>query len=149
MFPAFFGEVWTPPMLADLLPVIDDWQPALIVNDAAELAAPLAAQLRGVPYVTHAFGALLPAGRLAETADVLAPLWQAHGLEPRPYVGSYDHPYLDITLTPAEATADAIAHAVGRLLAEPAFGDAARRVREEIDTMPSPHDVAAVLEDLR
>ena len=298
LFPAFFGGVCAPPMLADLLPVVDDWQPVLLVNDASELAAPLAAHLRGVPHVTHAFGALLPAGRMAEAADVVAPLWQAHGLEPRPYAGSYDYPYLDIyppsmrfgsyahvpvvqplrpvpfdavgdvaapvvagdrplvyltfgtvfnrpdlfyaamdalgrlevdalvtvgpaadpaalgavppnvrveryvpqtavlphcavvvshtgsgtflaslglgipqlclpqaadqfinagqgaaagavlTLAPAEATADAIAHAVGRLLVEPAFGDAARRVRDEIDTMPSPDEVAAVLEDL-
>src|SRR5688500_3578963 len=32
MFPAFFGEVCTPPMLDDLLPVLDAWRPALIVN---------------------------------------------------------------------------------------------------------------------
>jgi UDP:flavonoid glycosyltransferase YjiC (YdhE family) len=298
MFPAFFGEVCAPPMLADLLPVIDAWQPALIVNDASELAAPLAAELRGVPHVTHAFGALLPAGRMAEAAAVVAPLWQAHGEEPRPYAGSYDHPYLDIyppsmrfgsydhvplvqplrpvpfdgvgewadpvvagdrplvyltfgtvfnqpglfsaatealgrlevdvlvtvgpaadpaalgavppnvrveryvpqtavlphcaavvshagsgtflaslglgipqlclpqaadqfvnagqgaaagvalSLAPHEASADAIAGAVRRLLVEPAFADAARRVRDEIDAMPSPDEVAAVLEDL-
>ena len=296
MFPAFFGEVCTPPMLDDLLPVVDAWQPALVVNDASELAAPLAAQLRGVPHVTHAFGALLPAHRVAAAADAVAPLWRANDLEPRPYAGSYDHVYLDIyppsmrfgsydhvpvvqplrpvpfdamgemggpfvagdrplvyltfgtvfndpgvftaamdglarldvdvlvtvgpaadpaalgaiplnvrveryvpqtavlphcavvvshagsgtflaslglgipqlclpqaadqfinagqgaaagaalTLTPNEATADSIAEAVGRLLVEPAFGDAARRVREEIAGMPGPDEVAAVLE---
>ena len=296
MFPAFFGEVCTPPMLHDLLPVVDSWQPALIVNDASELAAPLAAQLCGVPHVTHAFGALLPAHRVAAAADAVAPLWRANDLEPRPYAGSYDHVYLDIyppsmrfgsydhvpvvqplrpvpfdamgemggpfvagdrplvyltfgtvfndpgvftaameglarldvdvlvtvgpaadpaalgaippnvrveryvpqtavlphcsvvvshagsgtflaslglgipqlclpqaadqfinagqgaaagaalTLTPNEATADSIAEAVGRLLVEPAFGDAARRVRDEIAGMPGPDEVAAVLE---
>lgn len=296
MFPAFFGEVCTSPMLHDLLPVVDSWQPALIVNDASELAAPLAAQLRGVPHVTHAFGALLPAHRVAAAADAVAPLWRANDLEPRPYAGSYDHVYLDIyppsmrfgsydhvpvvqplrpvpfdamgemggpfvagdrplvyltfgtvfndpglftaameglarldvdvlvtvgpagdpaalgaiplnvrveryvpqtavlphcgvvvshagsgtflaslglgipqlclpqaadqfinagqgaaagaalTLTPNEATADSIAEAVGRLLVEPAFGDAARRVRDEIAGMPGPDEVAAVLE---
>ena len=96
MFPAFFGQACTPPMLADLLPVVDRWPPALIVNDASDLAAPLVAQLRGVPHVTHGFGALLPAHRIAAAAEVVAPLWRAHGLEPRPYAGSYDHPYLDI-----------------------------------------------------
>lgn len=96
LFPAFFGEVCTPPMLDDLLPVIDGWQPALIVNDASELAAPLAAQLRRVPHATHAFGALLPERRVAAAAEAVAPLWRTHGLEPRPYAGSYDHMYLDI-----------------------------------------------------
>jgi UDP:flavonoid glycosyltransferase YjiC (YdhE family) len=299
MFPAFFGEVCTPPMLEDLLPVLDTWPPALIVNDASELAAPLAGRLRGVPHVTHAFGALLPATRVAAAAEAIAPLWRAHGLEPAPYAGSYDHLYLDIyppsmrfgsydhvphvqalrpvpfdavgenagppvaagekplvyvtfgtvfndprlftasmeavagldvdvlvtvgpaadpgalgpvpahvrveryvpqtavlphcavvashagsgtflaslglgipqlclpqaadqfinagqgaaagialTLAPAEASADAIAHALGRLLAEPAFAAAARRVAGEIDAMPGPDEVAGVLERL-
>ena len=96
MFPAFFGEVCTPPMLDDLLPVVDGWRPALIVNDASELAAPLAGQLRRVPHVTHAFGALLPEHRVAAAGEAVAPLWRGHGLEPRPYAGSYDHLYLDI-----------------------------------------------------
>jgi hypothetical protein len=96
MFPAFFGAVCAPPMLRDLLPVLDIWPPALVVNDASELAGPLAARLRGVPHVTHAFGALLPEHRLAAAGTALAGLWQAHGLEPRPYAGSYDHLYLDI-----------------------------------------------------
>lgn len=96
VFPAFFGAVCAPPMLEDLLPVMEGWQPALIVNDASELAAPLAARLRGVPHATHAFGALLPAHRVAAAAVVLGPLWRAHGLEPAPYAGSYEHLYLDI-----------------------------------------------------
>ena len=96
MFPAFFGAVCTPPMLDDLLPVVDRWQPALIVNDASELAAPLAGELRGLPHATHAFGALLPEDRVRAAGEAVAPLWQAHGLEPRPYAGSYDHLYLDI-----------------------------------------------------
>jgi UDP:flavonoid glycosyltransferase YjiC (YdhE family) len=286
-------------MLDDLLPLLDDWPPALIVNDASELAAPLAADLRGIPHVTHAFGALLPEARLAAGGTAVAPLWRAHGLEPRPYGGSYDHLYLDIyppslrfgsydhvpsvqplrpvpfdavqgeatdpvvagdrplvyltfgtvfndpglfaaaidgvagldvdvlvtvgpaadpqklgpvpanvrveryvpqtsvlplcaavashagsgtflatlglgipqlclpqaadqfinagqgaasgaaiTLMPGDVTGDAVAGAVGRLLGDPAFRDAAGRVRAEIDGMPSPDEVAAVLEDL-
>src|SRR3954447_24321245 len=74
-----------PAMLADLLPVVDELQPALIVAEQAELAAPIAAALRGVPNVTHGFGALLPEVRLARAAEALAPLWREHGLEPRPH----------------------------------------------------------------
>ena len=96
MFPAYFGAVCPPPMLDDLLPVVDDWQPALVVNDASELAAPLAARLRGLPHVTHAFGALLPEHRVAAAGEAVAPLWRAHDLEAPPYAGSYEHLYLDI-----------------------------------------------------
>ena len=96
MFPAFFGEVCTPSMLEDLLAIVDGWPPALIVNDASELAAPLVARLRGVGQATHAFGALLPAPRLAAAGEAVAPLWRAQGLEPAPYAGSYEHLYLDI-----------------------------------------------------
>jgi UDP:flavonoid glycosyltransferase YjiC (YdhE family) len=96
LFGAFFGEVCTPPMLDDLLPVLDGWRPALVVNDASELAAPLAAQLRRLPHATHAFGALLPERRVVAAGEAVAPLWRAHGLEPGPYAGSYDHLYLDI-----------------------------------------------------
>lgn len=96
MFPAFFGEICPPPMLADLLPVMEEWAPDLLVHDAGELAAPIAAALAGVPHVTHGFGALLPEERVASGGAAVAGLWKAHGLEPRPYGGSYDHLYLDI-----------------------------------------------------
>jgi UDP:flavonoid glycosyltransferase YjiC (YdhE family) len=49
-----------------------------------------------VPAVTHSFGALLPEKRVASVARDLAPLWEAHGLPPAPYAGSYDDLYLDI-----------------------------------------------------
>lgn len=87
MFPAFFGQACPPKMLDDLLPVVEAWRPALIVNEAAELAGPLAATLAGLPHVTHAFGALIPEHRMAAAAAAVAPLWQAHGREPSPYAG--------------------------------------------------------------
>jgi UDP-N-acetylglucosamine transferase subunit ALG13 len=96
MFPRIFGSVRAGPMLADLLPVVREWQPNLIVHDAADLAAPIAAATIEVPSVNHGFGGLLPRERVAAADAVVAPLWEAHGLEPRPYGGCYDHLYLDI-----------------------------------------------------
>ncbi len=52
-----------------------------------------------------------------------------------------------ISLTPDEASVDAVRDAVTRL-AEPSFADSARRVGESIASMPSPEEVAAVLETL-
>jgi UDP:flavonoid glycosyltransferase YjiC (YdhE family) len=96
MFGKLFGEVSAPATLADLLPVVRSWRPDLVVNDAAELAAPIAAAAIGVPHVTHAFGSLLPEPRVRRAGQEVAHLWAAEGLEPRPYCGLYDHLYLDI-----------------------------------------------------
>jgi UDP:flavonoid glycosyltransferase YjiC (YdhE family) len=96
VFPAIFGIDRTGPMLADLLPIVEDWRPDLVVREVAEFAAPIAAARAGIPCVTHAFGAIPPARRTAAAGDSVAPLWEAHGLAPRPHGGSYDHLYLDI-----------------------------------------------------
>ena len=96
MFAKIFGAPRVEPMLADLIPLVGSWAPALVIRDAAEFAAPIAAGLDGIPCVTHAFGALLPERRTARAGDEVAPLWAAHGLTPRPYGGSYDYLYLDI-----------------------------------------------------
>jgi UDP-glucoronosyl and UDP-glucosyl transferase len=96
MFGKLFGEISAPPALADLLPIVASWRPELVVNDAAELAAPIAAAAIGVPHVTHAFGALLPEVRVRRGGEEVDALWRAEGLEARPYGGVYDHVYLDI-----------------------------------------------------
>jgi hypothetical protein len=96
MFPRYFGAVRAAPMLADLLPIAADWAPSLVVRDASEFAGPIVAEVVGAPSVTHSFGSVLPAHRVEVAAEMVAPLWEAHGLTPRPYGGSYDHLYLDI-----------------------------------------------------
>lgn len=53
-----------------------------------------------------------------------------------------------IALMPGQATADAIRDAVAHLLGDASFRDAAGRVSASIASMPSPDDVAAVLETL-
>lgn len=96
MFPKMFGAISAPPTLAGLLALVRTWRPAVVVHDAAELAAPIVAAAVGAPSVTHGFGPLLPEARVAAGGDEVAPLWRSLGLEPRPYGGAYDHLYLDI-----------------------------------------------------
>jgi UDP:flavonoid glycosyltransferase YjiC (YdhE family) len=96
MFPHLFGTVAAPHRLTDLLVVVNDWRPDVVVHDAAELAAPIAAASVGVPNVCHSFGALIPAERVEAASEAVAPLWQQAGLMPRPWSGCYDHLYLDI-----------------------------------------------------
>lgn len=106
LFAKLFGPIRVGPMLDDLLAVARSWRPELLVCDQAELAGPIVAAALGVANLTHAFGSLLPAIRLERAAAELAPLWEAQGLEPRPFAGTYDHLYLDIyppSLRPADA----------------------------------------------
>ena len=96
IFQHLFGPARAQPMLEDLLPIARGWKPSLLVCEQAELAGPIVAALLGVPNVTHAFGSLLPERRVAGAGEQMAALWEANGLEPRPYAGTYDHLYLDI-----------------------------------------------------
>jgi UDP-N-acetylglucosamine transferase subunit ALG13 len=118
MFAVIFGPRRAEPMLADLLPIVEDWRPELLVCEQAELAGPIAAARAGVPNVTHAFGGLLPEPRVRRAGDAVADLWRAAGLEPRPYAGTYDHLYLDIY--PPSLQSDEIDHVGERLLVRPA-----------------------------
>jgi UDP-N-acetylglucosamine:LPS N-acetylglucosamine transferase len=96
LFALAFGPLRAGPMLADLLPIAQEWRPHLLVCEQAELAGPVAAARLDVPNVTHAFGRLLPSVRLVRAGEAMADLWRAHGLEPRPFAGAYDHLYVDI-----------------------------------------------------
>ncbi|HUR18638.1 MAG TPA: hypothetical protein VMZ51_06835, partial [Acidimicrobiales bacterium] len=51
MFGKLFGALVAPPMLAGLTPVAHDWQPDLVVSDAADFAGPIVAAELGVPGV--------------------------------------------------------------------------------------------------
>lgn len=53
-----------------------------------------------------------------------------------------------ISLMPGDANADDMRGAVARLLVEPSFRDAAKSISVSIAAMPSPDDVAAVLETM-
>jgi UDP:flavonoid glycosyltransferase YjiC (YdhE family) len=96
MFPTMFGGLLTPPMVADLLPLAQRWQPDLLVHEQAELASPLVAALLGRPSLTHAFGGAVPAPFVAEAGQRLAALWAGHGLAVPPHAGCFTAPYLDI-----------------------------------------------------
>jgi UDP:flavonoid glycosyltransferase YjiC (YdhE family) len=96
LFAEIFGYERTRRMLPDMLGVVDAWRPDLVIREAAEFSAPIAAAEHGVPYLTHAFGALLPEPRVARAGAAVAPLWEERGLTPAAYGGSYDHLYLDI-----------------------------------------------------
>jgi UDP:flavonoid glycosyltransferase YjiC (YdhE family) len=96
IFPRMFGEAFTPPMLADLLPLARSWRPDLLVHENGELASPLVGAILRVPSVTHAFGGAIPASFLVAAGEQLAPLWAQHGQPIPPYAGCFTSLYLDI-----------------------------------------------------
>src|SRR4051812_46657381 len=118
LFAIVFGPLRAGPMLADLMPIVASWQPHLLVCEQGELAGPIAAARHGVPNVTHAFGRLLPRVRPSPARESMADPWRAHGLEPRPYAGTYDHLYVDIS--PPSLQAAETAHLGSVQLVRPA-----------------------------
>ena len=96
VFPRLFGAALTPAMLDDLLPVARSWAPDLMIHEQAELAAPLVANLLGVPHLTHGFGAVTPATTVTEAGTMVARLWEEHGRQAPAFAGCYQHGYLDI-----------------------------------------------------
>jgi UDP:flavonoid glycosyltransferase YjiC (YdhE family) len=96
IFPRMFGEAFTPPMLADLLPLARSWRPDLLVHENGELASPLVGAILRIPSVTHAYGGAIPASFLVAAGEQLAPLWAQHGHPVPPYAGCFTSLYLDI-----------------------------------------------------
>lgn len=95
-FPRLFGGVVAPAMLADLELILDRWQPAFVINEAAALAAPLACKRQGFKHVTHGFGLRLPPPHLASAMQEFGAFWASADGPPPADGRLYEHLYLDI-----------------------------------------------------
>ena len=90
-----FANLELVPRAEDLESIIDTWQPDLIVHEVAELAAPLAATVHGIPYVDLSYGSLIGSTLLRATGEAAAPHWRARGLQPHPLAGLFRYLYVD------------------------------------------------------
>jgi UDP:flavonoid glycosyltransferase YjiC (YdhE family) len=107
-FPRLFGGVVAPSMLDDLDRIVSTWQPDLVINESAALAAPLVCVRRRVRHVTHAFGLRVPPSHLRAAMAEFGSCWEAAGQAAPADGGLYRHLYLDIappSLQPAPAHA--------------------------------------------
>jgi len=94
MMPGLFGRAAAPRMRADLVPIVDDFKPDVVVHDLAEFAGPPVAASRGIAHVTVAFSGML-SERLHElVVESVADVWAAEGLPVPDRAGLYDHLYL-------------------------------------------------------
>jgi UDP:flavonoid glycosyltransferase YjiC (YdhE family) len=92
-FSGHFGHLCAPRMLTDLRPVLDEWQPDLLVHETAELAGPALAEAAGIPHAVVAFSGRVPPEALAAAAEVVAPLWAGLGVAVPADLGLYRHAY--------------------------------------------------------
>lgn len=84
-------------MLPDLLRVIRDWKPAVVVHDFWDFAAPLAAEAAGIPYAVHVLSCFRPVEMLARFFGMeFRLLRELAGLPPDPHLAYlYRYLYLD------------------------------------------------------
>jgi UDP:flavonoid glycosyltransferase YjiC (YdhE family) len=77
----------------DVLDLMEDWRPDLVVHDTVELGSAAAAAVRGIPQVTHGYGPMVP-GTTYFAAAIGSAI--AEGGLPDPVAAVLASPYLDI-----------------------------------------------------
>lgn len=119
LFPRIFAAGHAPAKLPELLERARAWRPDAIVHESADLAAPIAAAVLGIPSVSHSFGVMRPLAVSSRAAEITAPLWREHGLDPDPYAGEFRGLYVDVS-PPSLAEAQPLGPSVRLRPAEPA-----------------------------
>lgn len=95
--PRLFAQIGTERTLDDLLAAIGRCGADLVVHDAYQFAAPLAAALAGIPNVAHGLGPLPYLDIFSLAGDAVAPLWAARGLAAPELAGVFTHACLTVS----------------------------------------------------
>jgi UDP:flavonoid glycosyltransferase YjiC (YdhE family) len=91
-----FGDIAARARLADLVPLMRQWQPDLVIHDVTEFAGALAALRLGIPFVAHGVSLVNPT---SGTVNAIAPVLDALGTEwdvADATMRMLDAPYLDL-----------------------------------------------------
>ena len=96
VFTELFVRVELEPRANDLVEIVEQWAPDVVVHDVAEFAAPLVATRVGIPYAEHSYGPALHSDVIDAAGEATAPFWSSHGLAPHPHGGLYRYLYLDV-----------------------------------------------------
>ncbi|MBW3548252.1 MAG: glycosyltransferase, partial [Actinobacteria bacterium] len=94
--PLMLAGVAAPARAADLVPIVADWRPDVVVHDETELAGPVAAAVAGIPWADHSVGILRPLQMLRLAGNTLAPLAREWGVDVGPCAGLFRYLYLDV-----------------------------------------------------
>ena len=120
--PRMLAGVAAPARATDLVPLVREWAPDVLVHDETELAGPVAAAAAGIPWVDQSVGILRPLSMLQLAGEVQAPLARQHGVEPMRFAGMFQWLYLDVappTLQSPEIARVATAHPVQNATVDP------------------------------
>jgi hypothetical protein len=82
LFSIMFAEAAAPAMRVQLAPVLDEFDPHVVIHETGELAAAPLARARDVPSVTVAFSGTLPDWSHEMVLASIAPVWGDEGLAP-------------------------------------------------------------------
>ncbi|MDQ6797888.1 MAG: glycosyltransferase [Actinomycetota bacterium] len=94
--PRMLGGVAAPPRIDDLMPIVEEWRPDMVVHDETELGGPVAAARFGIPHADHSVGILRPLAMFSRARQMLEPVYERWGVELGPYAGQFDYLYLDV-----------------------------------------------------
>jgi hypothetical protein len=67
-FSGLFGKLEAPARLNGLRSLLEQWSPAVVIYESADLAAPIAAAEAGTRFLNHAFGPAIPEAALKDAA---------------------------------------------------------------------------------
>lgn len=90
-----FTELRLATALPQMVDVVRQWQPDILVHDVAEYAAAPAATAAGLPHVTVGYGPRLGSDLIDAVRVGVTPHWQRLGLDDPKAGGLYDHCYFD------------------------------------------------------
>lgn len=102
----FFAGLAGPPAAADLVGLMQEFAPDLVIHETAEFGAPLAATLCGIPYATLSCTLPVPRDYLLAAGAATSGLWERYGLAPDRYGGLYRN--LEIEIFPASLRGSAV-----------------------------------------
>lgn len=120
--PRMLAAVAAPARAADLVTLVREWGPDLVVHDETELAGPIAAQAAGIPWADQSVGVLRPLAMARLAGETLAPLSDRFGVDVGPFGGMFRWLYLDVappSLQSPEIHQVAVAHPVQNAAIDP------------------------------
>ncbi len=94
--PRMLAGVAAPARARDLLPLLREWQPDLLLHEETELGGPLAAAASGVVWAGQSVGPLRPLSMARLAGHILAPRAAEWGADIGDYGGLFRYLYLDV-----------------------------------------------------
>ena len=94
--PRMLAGVAAPSRAAELVPILRDWRPDVLVHEETEFGGPMAAEAAGIPYADHSVGILRPLEMARLAGEIIAPLWDAWDIDLGPFGGLFRYLYLDV-----------------------------------------------------